>query len=126
MEMSFQLKTLEPLKGALDILRLFGRSSNDTIDTDTILDELELTDRTFNKAMRRLVTKGYLQMDGDMVYRMTDNGKSLTEELLAFDEATGGVVQAPVSNKQADHPAHGVRVSRSGQRTAASPTLYRF
>jgi predicted transcriptional regulator len=101
MEMSFQLKTLEPLKGALDILRMFGTTDSDTIDADTIIDTLDLTDRTFNKAMRRLVTKQYLQMDGDMVYRMTDNGKSITEELLAYDEAVGeGGVPEPVSTKQ--------------------------
>ncbi|NOK86036.1 MAG: hypothetical protein GFH27_549395n58 [Chloroflexi bacterium AL-W] len=89
MELSFQLRTLEPLKGAWDILRLFGQSTNERIDSDEIMDTLDLTERTFSKAMRRLITKNYVQMDGDMVYRLTDNGRGVVQELLAYDEASG-------------------------------------
>jgi predicted transcriptional regulator len=85
-EISFQLRTLEPLKGAWDILRLFGSSSQSILSADEIIDSLSLSERTFSKAMRRLVTKGYLQHDGDLMYRLTDNGRNLVGELLAYDD----------------------------------------
>lgn len=90
MDLPFHLKTLQPLKGALDILRYFGTIDSDTADADEICDVLNLSDRGFNKAMRRLVTKGYVSMDDDMYYRLTDQGETSVEELNAYDEATGG------------------------------------
>ncbi|TVR23544.1 MAG: hypothetical protein EA396_03215 [Anaerolineaceae bacterium] len=90
MEISFQLKTLEPLKGAWDILRMFGNTDSDRLPADQIMQTLDLSERVFNKAMRRLVTKGYVQMDGSLIYRVTENGGRVIAELLAYDEATGG------------------------------------
>jgi predicted transcriptional regulator len=87
MELSFQLKTLEPLKGALDILRLYGEDEDGRLDADHIMTTLDLTERTFSKAIRRLVTKDYVQMDGDMIYRLTDNGRGLVNELREYDAA---------------------------------------
>lgn len=85
-EISFQLRTLEPLKGAWDILRLFGSTSQSIISADEIIEHLGLSERTFSKAMRRLVTKSYLQHDGDLMYRLTDNGRNLVHELQAYDD----------------------------------------
>jgi predicted transcriptional regulator len=85
-EISFQLRTLEPLKGAWDILRLFGSSSQSILSADEIVDIVDLSERSFSKAMRRLVTKGYVQHDGDLMYRLTDNGRNLVSELLAYDD----------------------------------------
>jgi predicted transcriptional regulator len=90
MELPFHLKTIEPLPGALDILRLFGELEEPFASSDTIIDELDLSDRRFSKAIRRLVTKGYLQMDGDQTYRLTEQGQSAVEELQEYDDATGG------------------------------------
>lgn len=89
MELSFHLRTLQPLKGALDILRYFGTLDTDTADADQICTALDLSDRSFSKAIRRLVTKGYVTMDGDMIYRLTDQGHDSVEELAEYDEATG-------------------------------------
>lgn len=89
MEMPYHLKTLEPLAGALDILRYFGEISDETADMDEICDALDLSDRRFNKAIRRLVTKGYVQMDGAGVYRLTEQGRDSVEELVAYDREGG-------------------------------------
>ncbi len=85
MELPFHLKTLEPLPGALDILRYFGDIDEETADVDEICDALDLSDRRFNKAIRRLVTKGYVQMDGDGIYRLTEQGRDSVEELNEYD-----------------------------------------
>lgn len=90
MELPFHLKTIEPLTGALDIIRYFGMTDSPTADADEICDQLNLSERSFSKAIRRLVTKGYILMDGDMVYRLTDQGQSALEELKEYDEASGG------------------------------------
>jgi len=97
MELPFYLKTLEPLPGALDILRYFGQLDSETADSEEIADVLELSDRRFSKAIRRLVTKGYVMMDGDQVYRLTDQGSDAVEELTAYDEATGGGLHVEAS-----------------------------
>jgi DNA-binding MarR family transcriptional regulator len=84
MELPFYLKTLEPLPGALDILRYFGMINAQTADADDIFQHLDISDRSFNKALRRLVTKGFVQMDGDMVYRLTDQGQRAVAELSSY------------------------------------------
>jgi DNA-binding MarR family transcriptional regulator len=84
MELPFYLKTLEPLPGALDILRYFGTINAQTADADDIFQHLDISDRSFNKALRRLVTKGFVQMDGDMVYRLTDQGQRAVAELSSY------------------------------------------
>ncbi len=84
-ELPFRLKTLEPLPGALDIIRYLGKLEEPVADIDTLCDELSLSDRGFSKAIRRLVTKGYVQMVGDQVYRLTDQGRTAAEELAAYD-----------------------------------------
>ncbi|RMG89849.1 MAG: MarR family transcriptional regulator [Chloroflexi bacterium] len=84
-ELPFRLKTLEPLPGALDIIRYLGKLEEPVADIDTLCDELGLSDRGFSKAIRRLVTKGYVQMVGDQVYRLTDQGRTAADELAEYD-----------------------------------------
>lgn len=107
-ELPFHLKTLEPLPGALDILRFFGDHDEETADVDEICDALGLSDRRFSKAMRRLVTKGYVQMDGDQVYRLTDQGDSAVDELSEYDAEAGGGDES----SESDTPPKGEWVSR--------------
>lgn len=90
MELPFHLKTLEPLPGALDIIRYLGGAEDQIADADEICDALELSERGFSKAIRRLVTKGYVAMDGDQVYRLTEQGAQAAQELGTFYAATGG------------------------------------
>lgn len=100
MDLPFHLKALPP--EALDVLRYFGTLNEPVAHAVVIGDEVGLSDRTFGKVIRRLVTKGYLQMDGDQAYRLSDSGQEAVEELLAFDAtfpAEKAVRNAPVEVK---------------------------
>lgn len=88
-ELPFHLKTIEPLPGALDILRFLGTVDAYTADADDICDTLDLSDRRFSKAIRRLVTKEYVVMDGDGVYRLTEQGQGAIVEIADYDAEMG-------------------------------------
>ena len=100
MELPFHLRTLEPLPGALDILRYFGSANTPTAEADTIIEALDLSERSFSKAVRRLVTKGYMQMDGDLVYRLSEQGQAAVEELSAYDESVASTDTAPLKEPE--------------------------
>jgi DNA-binding MarR family transcriptional regulator len=104
MELSFQLQTLEPLTGALDIIRYLGSIEAISADADEIGEALDLSERTFSKAIKRLVTKGYVQMDNNRSYRLTEQGNRAVEELAAYDES------AP--ERGTAGPAHSQSLSR--------------
>ena len=82
-EMPYSLQTLPP--EAVDILRYYARTNADSAHADSIVDGANMTDRSFGKGIRRLVTKNYLVMSSDQVYRLTDHGQGVVEELKAFD-----------------------------------------
>jgi predicted transcriptional regulator len=84
MELPFHLKTLPP--EALDVIRFFGTLDVPVADVDTIYTGVGLSERSFGKVIRRLVTKGYVQMDGAQTYRLTDQGHRAVEELTSYDE----------------------------------------
>lgn len=83
MDLPFHLKALPP--EALDVLRYYGTLDEPVAHAVVIGDEVGLSDRTFGKVIRRLVTKGYLQMDGDQAYRLSESGQDAVEDLLSFD-----------------------------------------
>jgi hypothetical protein len=83
MEMPYSLQTLPP--EAVDILRYYSSIDADSAHSDTIMDGAGLTDRGFGKGIRRLVTRNYLAMSSDQVYRLTDHGKRVIEELKVYD-----------------------------------------
>lgn len=86
MELPYHLKALPP--EALDILRYYGTIESHSAHADTIVEGAGLTDRGFGRAIRRLVTRGYLAMDGDQIYRLTEHGKRTLDELSQYgDEA---------------------------------------
>jgi predicted transcriptional regulator len=86
MELPFHLKALPP--EALDVLRYFGNLDEPVAYADEISEGVGLSERTFGKVIRRLVTKGYLNMDGDQAYRLTDQGDSAVNELADYDAET--------------------------------------
>ncbi len=86
MEMPLNLQSLPP--EALDVLRFFGATGQTSAHADEITDRADLSDRAFGKAIRRLVTKGYLIMDGDQVYRMSDSGRRAVADMLEYDLVT--------------------------------------
>jgi predicted transcriptional regulator len=85
MDLPFHLKALPP--EALDVLRYFGTLNDPVAHAMKITDEVGLSERTFGKVIRRLVTKGYLQMDGDQAYRLSENGQDAVNELMEYDSA---------------------------------------
>jgi len=92
MELPYHLKTLEPLTGALDILRHLRGQSDMLAPVGVLLDDLALSERAFGKAIRRLVTQGYVQyvqMDAEAVYRLTDTGRRAADELIEYEQSTG-------------------------------------
>lgn len=100
MDLPFHLKALPP--EALDVLRYFGTLNNPVAHAAKITDEVGLSDRTFGKVIRRLVTKGYLQMDGDQAYRLSESGNNAVDELAEYDEAfpaDKSARKAPVEEK---------------------------
>ncbi len=84
MDLPFHLRALPP--EALDVLRFFGGLEESVAHATHIMNEVGLSERAFGKVVRRLVTKGYLQMGGDQVYRLTDFGASSVQELAAYEE----------------------------------------
>ncbi|MBC6936243.1 MAG: hypothetical protein DWB42_10435, partial [Chloroflexi bacterium] len=84
MELPFHLRALPP--EALDVLRFFGGLDEPLAHASIIMEEVGLSERAFGKVVRRLVTKGYLQMGGDQIYRLTDFGQTALEELSDYDE----------------------------------------
>lgn len=92
MDLSSELSKLPP--EALDILRFFGRQGSTPAHTEDIIEGAGLTERSFGKGIRRLVTKMFVAMDGEQVYRLTERGKPLVAELLEFD------LMAPPEDKE--------------------------
>jgi len=85
MEMPLSLQTL-PAE-ALDILRYYGNTGAASAHADDITDGTGLSDRGFGKGIRRLVTRNYLSMAGEQVYRLTDQGRRAVSSLQEYDDS---------------------------------------
>lgn len=85
MEMPLSLQTL-PAE-ALDILRYYGRTGIAAAHADDITEGTALSDRGFGKGIRRLVTRNYLSMAGEQVYRLTEQGYRAVSALQEYDLA---------------------------------------
>jgi hypothetical protein len=83
MDMPYNLQTLP--SEAIDILRYYGQISTDSAHADAITEGASLSDRSFGKGIRRLVTKNYLVMSSDQVYRLSESGRRVVEELKAYE-----------------------------------------
>ena len=94
-ELPMHLKRIEALPSALDILRYLYQQPSHEAEVDDICDSLNIGDIRFGKAIRRLVTLGYVQMNAHLVYGLTQNGERSSAELAEFDNATEGIDQEP-------------------------------
>jgi len=84
MALPYELTTFPA--GALDIIRyLAGQDSYAAFDTE-IIAALGLSDRAFGKALRRLVTREYVEMQYDGSYALTETGLEAAEAIAAHDE----------------------------------------
>lgn len=88
-ELPSDLKKLETVLGAFDILKYLYAQPDNAGDGDDIMDDLELGTRRFDKAKRRLVTRNYIQMRSDYVYELTRKGLESAEILLDMDKLDG-------------------------------------
>jgi hypothetical protein len=70
---------------ALDVLRYLGLHP-DGASIDDILDGTGLSERGFGKAIRRLVTRFYVEMPDQSFYRMTASGQQAADAVRVFDE----------------------------------------
>ena len=84
MELPSHLKKLLP--DALDILRHLYQADDMLAASDEICEAVGLSERGFGKHIRRLVTAGYIVMDGDQIYRLTVKGSEVAGELAEYDE----------------------------------------
>ena len=98
MELPYSLQTLPP--EAVDILRYYASISTDAAHADAIVDGAGLSERGFGKGIRRLVTKNYLVMSSDQVYRLTEQGRRLIDELQGYDSEA--LVLSPVETDDVD------------------------
>lgn len=74
-ELPMDLRQLETVKGAFEILKYLDDQPNNAADGDDIMDDLGLSSRGFDKAKRRLVTRSYIQMRSDYTYELSHKGK---------------------------------------------------
>lgn len=86
-QLPFELQKLPT--SALEVLRYFGANGNEPADEMDIIDGASLSERSFSKAIKRLVTKKFAEMDAARNYKLTDKGTHLMEELLDYDRASG-------------------------------------
>ncbi|MGJ3239921.1 MAG: hypothetical protein ACFE0Q_14515 [Anaerolineae bacterium] len=87
-ELPLDLKKLETVRGAFEILKYLHARPDNAADGDNIMDDLDLSNRRFDKAKRRLVTRNYIQMRSDYTYELTRKGLESAEALIEFDRNT--------------------------------------
>ncbi len=86
MDFDYQLKTLPP--EALAVIRFYGTQEGAIAHASDITRATGLSERAFGRAIRRLVTRGYLNMDGEGRYRLTDLGRRAVDAFAATDDGT--------------------------------------
>lgn len=100
MDMSGGLYTLP--SEALSILKFFTTADSEAAHADAIIEGSGLTDRGFGKGIRRLVTRNYLTLSGEQVYRLTEQGRRAVRELA--DQADVGSDDMPDMDEIDDEP----------------------
>lgn len=93
-QLSMPLMQLESLPSALDIVRYLAKHPEHAAWPEEIMDDLQISERRYAKAIRRLVTLEYARMRGDNRYELTRKGEAAADELIAYD------AQTPSSNHQ--------------------------
>lgn len=66
---------------AITILRFYAGATSEAAHADAIMEGASLSDRGFGKGIRRLVTRNYLTLSGEQVYRLTEQGRRAIREL---------------------------------------------
>jgi hypothetical protein len=82
MSLPFDLQKLPPQ--AVDVLR-FLDAHGGSADVDTIMEGTGLSERMFGKAIRRLVTRSYVEMPEQGLYVVATKGEPLVQQLREYD-----------------------------------------
>jgi hypothetical protein len=72
---------------SLDVLRYMGRAGIERADADTLAEGAGMSERGIGKAIRGLATKGYLSIDNNYIYYLTDKGLQAVAEIMEYDAA---------------------------------------
>ncbi len=110
MALPFELTTFP--SGALDIIRYLAKQDSYAAFDTEIIAALGLSDRAFGKALRRLVTREYVEMQYDGSYALTETGIEAAEAIAAHDEEAlqegfveeGAPVEEMAAPEEADEP----------------------
>lgn len=94
-QLPMHLIQLESLPSALDLLRYLAKHPERAAWPEEMMDDLQISERRYSKAMRRLVTNNYTQMRGDNRFELTRKGEAAAQELAAYD------AEAPTSDASA-------------------------
>lgn len=86
-ELPFELQRLPD--SALDVLRYFGSNDNTPTDEATLEAATGLSSRGLGKAIKRLVTRKFAEMDVHRRYHLTHKGLQLMQELQEYDAEAG-------------------------------------
>lgn len=89
-ELPIDLRKLEPVGSAFDILTYLFNADDYAADGDSIMEDLDISSRRFDKAKRRLVTTGYIQMRSDYYYELTRKGVESAEVLANYEGGGSG------------------------------------
>lgn len=84
MSLPFELTTFP--NGAIDIIRYLGQQDDYTAFDDDLLAATGLSDRAYGKAIRRLVTKEYIELQYEGSYALTEIGIEAAEAIAVHDE----------------------------------------
>ncbi len=79
---------------ALDLIRYLG-AQDDPVSVDEIMAATGLSERSFGKGIRRLVTRYYAEMPFDGFYSLTANGRQAAASLREADGDDAPVFAAP-------------------------------
>jgi predicted transcriptional regulator len=96
-QLPMHLIQLESLPSALDILRYLAKHPERAAWPEEMMNDLQISERRYAKAMRRLVTNNYTQMRVDNRFELTRKGQAAVEELAAYD-ASAPAASAPTSS----------------------------
>lgn len=72
---------------SLDVLRYMGAANVEAAPSEALATGAGLSDRGIRKAIRGLITKGYLNMDASNIYFLTDKGYQAIQDIIAYDAA---------------------------------------
>ncbi len=83
--MSLPPELTRVLPASLDVLRYMGQSQLESADAETLAEGTRLSERGILKAIRGLVTGGYLTADQNYIYYLTRKGHQAIGDLAAYD-----------------------------------------